>query len=144
MINFTVDGQPKRKERPRFSRACNYIRTYTPKQTKEYEQHIRDCYLEQVGTNSMIKDKPMMIEIVAYYSIPKSWSKKKSNLAIYHMLYPTNKIDLDNTAKVILDALNGIAYGDDHYVVDLRVKKLYSLNPRVEVSIYELVQNGEY
>lgn len=138
MIKFTVDGQPQGKQRPRFSRACNYIRTYTPKQTKDYEQHIRESYLEQVGTDKQIINKPMMVEIDAYYAIPKSWPKKQRNAAIYQMLFPTNKIDLDNTAKVILDALNGVAYTDDHYVVDLRVRKLYGVFPRVEVGIYEL------
>ena len=32
-------------------------------------------------------------------------------------------IDLDNCAKAALDALNGIAYGDDSQVVDLHIRR---------------------
>ncbi len=142
MIQFTIDGQPQRKERPRFSRCCNYVRTYTPKQTKDYEQHVRECYLNQVGSEKMIVEKPLSMEVVAFYQIPKSWSKKKQRIANSRSIYPTNRIDVDNVAKVVMDALNGIAYSDDHFIVDLKIRKLYAYEPRIEVSIFELEQMG--
>jgi len=50
---------------------------------------------------------------------------------------PTNKPDLDNIAKIILDSLNGIAYKDDSQVVSLTVIKHYSDNPCVVVRMGE-------
>lgn len=135
MIRFTVEGQPQRKQRPRFSRVCNYVRTYTPKETSDYENWIKLCYQQQVGTMSFTDNDPLSIKIVAYYRVPKSWSKKKQIQAINGEILPHNSIDVDNTAKVVLDALNGIAFKDDHYVTDLEVKKRYSDIPRIEIAI---------
>ena len=50
----------------------------------------------------------------------------------------TKKIDADNLAKSILDALNGLAYDDDAQVCMLVVKKLYAEVERVEVILKEL------
>ena len=38
---FTVPGRPKPKERPRATRSGAI---YTPRSTREYEQHIAACY----------------------------------------------------------------------------------------------------
>ena len=40
--------------------------------------------------------------------------------------------------KIVSDALNEMAYKDDCQIVDARVIKRYSDNPRVEVEITEL------
>lgn len=70
------------------------------------------------------------------YPIPKSTSKKKRKEMLEHRLRPTVKPDLDNVAKLIYDALNGVAWYDDNAIVDARVQKFYSDEPRVEVSIH--------
>ena len=51
---------------------------------------------------------------------------------------PTKKPDCDNIAKIVLDALNGIAYHDDAQVAELTVIKTYSRAPRVLVEITEV------
>ena len=48
------------------------------------------------------------------------------------------KIDSDNLAKSILDALNGVAYDDDSQVCLLIVQKLYAETARVEVVLEEI------
>lgn len=48
------------------------------------------------------------------------------------------KIDSDNLAKSILDALNGLAYDDDSQVCLLVVQKLYGEKARVEVVLEEI------
>lgn len=79
-------------------------------------------------------------EIKAYYAIPKSMTKKNRQLIEEGKLHPTKKPDLDNVAKIILDALNGIAYKDDSQVVRLHIEKEYADDdkPRVEVILREL------
>lgn len=50
-------------------------------------------------------------------------------------ILPTKKPDCDNIAKIICDALNGVAYDDDKQIVALKVTKIYSDEPRVIVWI---------
>lgn len=138
MIEFIVDGQPQRKRRPRFRRVGNFVRTYTPKETHDYEKHIADCYLEQVG-NVIFEDIPIKVKIIAYFEIPKAFSKRKRQEAITHIIKPNrNRLDVDNIAKVVLDALNGVAYADDRSITDLTIRKRYAEQPRLEISIGEV------
>ena len=51
---------------------------------------------------------------------------------------PTKRPDIDNVAKVIYDSLNKVAYHDDAAIVESRVGKFYSDNPRVEVTIRQI------
>ena len=78
------------------------------------------------------------IRIFAYYSIPKSTSKKKRELMLAGKIRPTKKPDFDNIAKIICDSLNGIAYQDDKLIVDGMFRKFYSEQPRVEVKILQI------
>ena len=39
---------------------------------------------------------------------------------------PTKKPDADNISKIVLDALNGLAYYDDNQVVTLHIDKCYA------------------
>ena len=116
-IRFTVKGNPFGKERPKFARRGNFVQTYTAKGRK-FE-----------------KGRPLDIRIIAYYPIPKSASKKKQREMLEHRLRPTVKPDLDNVAKLVYDALNGVAWYDDNAIVDTQVRKFYSDTPRVEVFI---------
>ena len=52
--------------------------------------------------------------------------KKQKELIENNELFPTVKPDADNVSKIILDALNGLAYADDNQVTDLVVYKQYA------------------
>ena len=133
IVNFTVPGEPKSKLRHRTTKQGF---TYNPKQNIEYENWVKQCYC--------VKHKQKMLtgqiraEIKAYFKIPKSTSKKRKKLMIEEKIRPTKKPDTDNIAKIVLDSLNKIAFDDDKQVIDLRVLKFYSENPRVEVTLDEI------
>ena len=76
--------------------------------------------------------------IIAYYPIAKSSSRKKRKQSFIILSGQRRKPDLDNIIKSILDALNKVAYHDDTQIVSLSVEKFYSDSPRVEVSISNL------
>lgn len=116
MTRFFVAGRPQGKARPRFARG----RAYTPKSTVEYEKRIAESY------NGDKMDGAICIFISAVFDIPKSTSKKERQRIIDEYEYPMKKPDADNIAKVVLDALNGIAYEDDKQVVYLSVEKRYT------------------
>jgi Holliday junction resolvase RusA-like endonuclease len=42
---------------------------------------------------------------------------------------------VDNVLKVVLDALNGVAYKDDARVVSVSARKLYSLTPKLVIEM---------
>ena len=78
---------------------------------------------------------PVSVTILARYPIPKSATKAKRAGMISGALLPTKKPDLDNVAKIVCDALNGVAYKDDAQVVELRVHKRFSENPQIQVIV---------
>jgi Holliday junction resolvase RusA-like endonuclease len=136
-IKITIPGEPKAKARPRMSTKSRIA--YTPKDTVMYENWVKSCYINQSGiadSEDWFKDQ-VNVRIDAYYSIPKSASKKKRDEMTVQFIRPIKKPDLDNIAKAILDSLNGIAYKDDSQVVSLIINKYYSDIPRVEVELWE-------
>lgn len=131
---FTVDGEPQGKARPRFTRGG---RAYTPKKTVEYERAIKSAFLAAGGT---LTNLPVTVSINAYYKIPASATKKKTAQMMSGEILPTKKPDTDNIAKAVCDALNGVAYHDDAQVCILHVKKIYSTEPSIVVTVTEIVR----
>lgn len=131
VITFTVPGEPKGKGRPRLGRSGH---AYTPHDTANYENLVKVCFAEAY-TDFEPLDCEVYVDITAIYKIPKSVSKKKSLDMQMGIVNPTKKPDLDNIAKIICDSLNGMAYGDDSQVTKLIVRKVYGLQPRVDVKI---------
>lgn len=129
---FIIPGEPKGKARPRFGKG----RTYTPPETAEYEKLIACEYKRQCGAYMFPKtDKGIEVEIIAYFGMPKSASKKKQLKMACNQIAPTKKPDADNIAKIVMDGLNGIAFEDDAHVTNLSVDKAYSVEPHVYVVI---------
>jgi len=56
-------------------------------------------------------------------------------LAVDGVLRPTTKPDIDNLVKGIKDSLSKVLWYDDSQVTELVARKLYSDNPRAEVTI---------
>lgn len=128
---FKIQGEPTGKGRPRFTKQG---RTYTPKETVTYENWVKLCFKEAYPYATPTGER-LRVHIEAYFTIPKSYSKKRRNACMDSSESPTKKPDCDNIAKIILDSLNGIAYLDDKQVVQLDVKKHYSDEPCVVVRI---------
>ena len=76
--------------------------------------------------------------ITAYYKIPNGTNKAKKAEMLTGKIRPLVKPDFDNVVKAVCDALNGIAYDDDKQIVEARVMKFYSDNPRVEIAISDI------
>ena len=119
--HINIPGKVVGKQRPKFSRQGNFVKTYTPEKTVNYENWVKMCWMnsgqEKIQGN-------IIAVIVARFMIPQSFSKKKRK-ELNEKPCP-KKPDCDNIAKSILDALNGIAYDDDAQIVDLSVSKVYS------------------
>ena len=136
VIDFVIPGEPKGKGRPRFSKVGAYVKTYTPADTASYENLVKVLCMEQKKRFS--DTAQIKMEILTYYGIPKATPKYKREKMLLGEIRPIKKPDADNVAKIICDALNGVAYKDDTQVVDLHIKRYYSSDPRVEVFMEEV------
>lgn len=136
-ITIWVDGDPQGKGRPRFSTRNGYATAYTPKKTSDYENLIANEYIR--SENYEMFTGSVGIEINAYFSIPKSLSKKKKQQMIDSNILPLKKPDIDNIAKIVLDGLNDVAWVDDKQVVSLTTTKYYTHDdrPGLEIIVYE-------
>ena len=135
-IKFVVFGEPKGKRRPRFNTHTG--RAVTPVETANYETLVKWEYASQCRGSKFPDDAMLDMRILAYYSIPKSVSKKKRTLMLEGLIRPTKKPDMDNVIKIIADSLNQVAYKDDTQIVDCQCRKFYSEEPRVEVIIKQI------
>lgn len=138
---FIVFGPVVAKQRPKFSRAGGFVRSYTPDKTVNYENLVKMSYYQEHGNFMFDKDIPLKVIINIEKSIPKSFSNRKRELAINGFIRPLTRPDCDNVAKSITDALNGIAYHDDAQITDLEVYKRFGHQDLAEVSIQALNQN---
>lgn len=140
-VRFTVLGEPMGKGRPRFN--TQTVKAFTPKQTVNYETLVHTEYMVQCRGFRFPDDAMLDMRILAYYSIPKSNSKKVKAQKLANVIRPTKKPDMDNVVKMVADALNQVAYKDDTQIVDCQVRKFYSAKPRIEVIIREAASKEE-
>lgn len=134
-LEFTVDGEPVGKARPRFTRGGH---AYTPEKTADYENLVKLSFRKKYPDfKPILKVIPLSVVICAEFPIPASFCKNARLEIKNGTRKPTKKPDADNIAKIICDSLNGIAYHDDSQIVELYICKRYSENPRVTVTISE-------
>ena len=129
-VSFDVFGKVRGKGRPRFTRGG---RPYTPKATRDYERAIREAFENANGRPPEPFSGPIAVCIMTYRQLPNSAPKSVISEQ------DTHKPDIDNVAKIVLDALNGVAWKDDAQVVSLTVSKLNRTRSpeRMSVSITE-------
>lgn len=132
---FRVVGDPVGKGRPRFNTKTG--RAYTPDKTAHYENLVKISFQNAYPKHDLITGA-IDLTILAYFSIPRSWSKKRQNLALDGKIHKTSSPDADNITKAICDGLNKVAWKDDSQIIALKVYKEYSDTPRVDVIINAL------
>lgn len=138
VVNFFIDETPVAKGRPRFSTRGGFVKTYTPAKTSDWEAIVRAEAVKAMGSSDPL-NAPVALSLRFYLPIPASWSKKVREAAKLGKVKHTKKPDIDNFAKAVMDACNGILYFDDSQVVDLHVGKYYSDWPRVAVTLMEVI-----
>jgi Holliday junction resolvase RusA-like endonuclease len=114
---FTVPGQPRPKERPRFGKG----RGYTTQATRDAEARVASSFREQLGIRHTIETPvtgPLRVRLRFFRDSMR-------------------RVDLDNLAKIPLDALNELAWKDDSQIVSLIASKhLDRDEPRTEIELW--------
>jgi Holliday junction resolvase RusA-like endonuclease len=110
-IGFTVAGPPVPKARARLGKGG----TYTPARTVAYERLVA---LTAVAARQSVVGWPLT---GATYSITMSMSR-------------SGRFDVDNVAKAILDACNGVLWRDDSAVHEIHAVRVEG-DPRLVVEV---------
>jgi len=136
MLTYLVEGTPVGKGRPRFARRGNFVSTYSPTKTRDYEDLIKEAARKAMGSNELL-ETPVTVAIYITVPIPSSYSKKRTEACLSGSERPIKKPDIDNVAKCFLDAMNEIVYKDDTQVLTLHITKVYGTVGMVEVMVKE-------
>ena len=134
MYEFEVIGDIKGKARPRINTYT--CQAYTPNDTKDYENLIKQ-YFKLKYPRFVPLENRVSVKIIAYFKIPKTTTKKDRVLIEEGKLSPTKKPDKDNIVKIVLDALNKMAFKDDNQITKLEVEKKYGNEEKIFVQIEE-------
>lgn len=129
---FDVPGRPVPKKRPRTIWKGGKPITYTPSETVRFEKLIGASFANEVPSNWSVGNR-YKISITAY--IKKTISGN------------ARKIDIDNVAKSVLDALNNKAWNDDSQVdqiviVRKSVSKEHEERTEIVLSYYQEYSDG--
>lgn len=136
MIDFIIPGKPVPMPRPRFTRNGH---TYNPPKAQLKKKEISILARNEMTRRSVgITDRAVTLEINCYFEPPKSYTLKKLKQISNGQLQYIKKPDVDNLAKTVLDALNGIAYNDDSQVIKMIVSKEYSDTAHTKVFVQEV------
>lgn len=123
MYSIKINTRPFPKERPRL---CQNGIVYTPKKTADYENLI--AYEWKKKYKNLILKGAVKLDLVFVFKKAKSCKKD----------YHTQRPDLDNLEKAILDGLNKVAFVDDCQVVELNSKKVFSDTDKILITVTEL------
>lgn len=140
MRELWVSTTPVAKGRPRVGLRGHM---YTPTTTKQAEYEIRQAWYGKHGDGPF--DGDLEIKVGAYLPRPKSHfgtGKNAGQLRDSARAYPGVKPDLDNLLKLVVDALNGLAFIDDGQIVLATAYKQYAdltLGPGWSIVVKEIL-----
>lgn len=139
-IQFHVPGEVRGQSRPRATIRAGHAAVYETAKDKSYKgliQHYAMEAMEKHGFASPSEPdkKGFSVTLIVFMKYPKAFSQKKRNLAYCMLIKPFRKPDLDNIAKIYLDAMNSIVYPDDRMVTQMSISKVYSDVDRVSAFI---------
>ncbi len=136
MVTFKVDADPVGKQRARYAKRGNFVQTYTPDKTRNYESLIKEAAIEAMGSSEPL-ETPVTLYLYIRAPIPKSLPKKRIEACLNGLEKPIKKPDASNVLKSVEDAMNGVVYKDDSQIVNIHVSKVYSSVSGVDVCIKE-------
>jgi Holliday junction resolvase RusA-like endonuclease len=86
---------------------------------------------------------PVRMKIVAIFEPPVSWPRAVQLAAGEARVWHTQKPDIDNIEKLILDSLNKLAWADDGQVCIVEKAKRFGSPARIEVTISTVEQQED-
>lgn len=135
--NITIYGQPAGMPRARSVRTKWGVRHYIPQKSPGVVYRNIAAIL---SAEKPELEGPVRVTIECVFEMPKSWSKAKK---LKHDGQPhTQKPDVDNIAKAILDGLSEV-WPDDAVVWELIARKVWGQQGSTVVFVTDTL-TGEY
>lgn len=139
-IQFHVPGEVRGQSRPRATIRAGHAAVYESAEDRSYKgliQHYAMEAMEKNGYSSPVEPDPsgFSVGVTVYMKFPQSFSRKRRERGFRLLLRPYRKPDVDNVAKIFLDAMNSVVYPDDRMVTQLHVAKVFSDIDSVYVTV---------
>lgn len=137
MLTLTIQGVPQPKQSVRFTRTGI---AYQTKEVKEYQKWLRSEIIKQLPKNFKLLDGPLCAKVLYVFPLLDSFSTKQINaISSGVIIYKDTKPDVvDNLNKALFDAMEKVVMVNDSRVADFSVRKIYGLEPRTEIIIYNI------
>lgn len=140
-VLIEIPGDAVAQSRPHFAVHGGHAVAFDRKESREYKAYARLLAVKAMKDTEPIREAPVRVAIDVTRRIPRSFSKKKTAMAMDGKIRPISKPDVDNVAKAILDSFKSVVWLDDSQVVELTVSKRYGEIPGAKVVVTE-VENG--
>jgi Holliday junction resolvase RusA-like endonuclease len=123
-IEATIFVKPEGKSRARVVRSKydDKLHSFTPAKTVKAELQVRNELYQY--RNHFPAGTPLRIYLTFWHDRPKSCPKSRA--------FPIVKPDIDNEAKLVVDALNAYVFKDDSQIVTAMLRKRYCLAGQVQ------------
>lgn len=124
--SFTIDGDPKSKERPRFSKGGHVI---TPKKTMAAEAIVRAAFREALPD----------------WEPEPDWT---FGVLVEFRTSSGSAVDIDNTQKLVMDSLNTTKEHRGFWLDDIQVGTVFMHltrgqgTPSTEIQLFRVADNG--
>lgn len=153
VLRFSLEGAPRGKGRPFFTTKGGYPRAITDKETRRYENSIREVAIKLMGDRPPLTG-PLSVSMRFRFPVPASAPKYVRAEMLAGERAPIVRPDLDNLAKAILDAVavrplrpggrpsgtrgaktEALMFLNDWQVTRMFLTKIYAERPGVDVRI---------
>jgi len=136
-IMFTIYGEPVPKGRPRFSTRGKFPVAYTPEKTKNYESEVAMMAKAAMGASEPLEGG-LEAFIYVTFTVPDSYSKKRTEACLSGQEKHTKKPDLDNVVKSVIDGMDKIVFENDSQFTSIHATKVYGEVAKVEVLVKQI------
>lgn len=142
MIAFRVDGEPKAQPRPRAFAFHGHARMYDAGTSNGWKKLI--AFAAKPHCPKTPFQGPLRVNLHFWFARPKSHYGKRKGKPYIKESAPrsmTNKPDVDNLAKAVMDALTDVGiWSDDAQIIITEITKRWSDDDSqgVDVEIEEL------
>lgn len=121
VASFDVSGDPVSKARPRFDGSS---KTYTEDKTVAAEERVQWAFLQQC--------KGVEVDATSRFRVMLGFA-----------VSDRRHRDVDNLAKLVLDALNGHVWKDDWQIDELSVRRVFVSSEAMACTNVEIYTIGE-
>ena len=113
----------------------NFIHVYSPVGAEDNKYMKRLLTKDEFKEFTKLIYTPCIVDYKAFFKTPSSFNSVEKYLAELGVYTPISKPDWDNIGKKYCDMTNENLWVDDRLVIQGTVEKLYSVLPRVEITI---------